>query len=112
MVTASHTHPLVQPDSLRSCLESLRTVVTAELILCFHIVDLFCGKLQFRWRLELITILFANFARIRLLDVWTESFNEPVTIHTALGTLDALSTANVDNQFLSRSVWQDLTAIR
>ena len=43
---------------------------------------------------------------------WTHSFNQPVTIHTALGTLDAWSTANVDNQSLSRSVWQDLTAIR
>ena len=48
LVTASHTHSLVQPDSLRSCLESLRTVVTEELVLCFHIVDLYRGKLQFR----------------------------------------------------------------
>ena len=112
LVTASHTHSLVQPDNLRSCLESLRTLVTEELILCFHIVDLYRGKLQFRWWLELIITLFANFPRIRLLDDWTHSFNQPVTIYTALGTLDAWSTANVDNQSLSRSVWQDLTAIR
>ena len=46
-----------------------------------------------------------------LLDDWTHSFNEPVTIHTALETLDSWSTANVDNQSLSRSVWQDLAAI-
>ena len=89
LVTASHTHTLVQPDNLRSCLESLRTVVTEELILCFHIVDLYRGKLQFRWWLELIITLFANFPRICLLDDWTHSFNQPVTIHTALGTLDA-----------------------
>ena len=112
LVTVSHTHSLVQPDNLRSCLESLRTVVTEELILCFHIVDLYRGKLQFRWGLELIITLFANFPRIRFLDDWTHSFNQTVTIHTALGTLDAWSTANVDNQSLSRSVWQDLTAIR
>ena len=56
--------------------------------------------------------MFANFPRIRLLDDWTHSFNQPVTIQTAFGTLDAWSTANVDNQSLSRSVWQDLTAIR
>ena len=28
LVTASHIHSLVRPDSFRSCLESLRTVVT------------------------------------------------------------------------------------
>ena len=110
-MTAPHAHSLVQPDSLRSCLESLRTVVTEELILCFHIVDLYRGKLRFRWWLELIITLFASFPRIRLLDDWTHSFTEPVTIHTALGVLDSWSTANVDNQSLSRSVWQDLSAI-
>ena len=112
LVTAPHAHSLVQRDSLRSCLESLRTVVTEELILCFHIVDLYRGKLRFRWWLELIITLFASFPRIRLLDDWTHSFTEPVTIHTALGILDSWSTANVDNQSLSRSVWQDLSAIR
>ena len=80
--------------------------------MCFHIVDLYRGKLRFRWWLELIITLFASFPRIRLLDDWTHSFTEPVTIHTALGTLDSWSTANVDNQSLSRSVWQDLSAIR
>ena len=44
LVTASHTHSLVQPDNLPSCLQRLRTVVTNELILCFHIVDLFLRK--------------------------------------------------------------------
>ena len=72
----------------------------------------FGGKLQFRWWLELITTLFANFPRIRFLDDWTYSFYQPVSIHTALGTLDAWSTAYVDNQALPRFVWQDLTAIR
>ena len=104
LVTASHTHSLVQSDSLRSCLESLRTVVTEELSLCFHIVDLYCGKLHFRWWLELIITLFANFPRIRLLDDWTHSFNQHVTIHTALATLDAWSTTNVDYQSPLRSV--------
>ena len=67
-VTASHTHSLVQPDSLRCCVENLRTVVTEQLILCFYIVDLYRGKLNFRWWLELIITLFANFPRIRFLD--------------------------------------------
>ena len=40
-VTASHTHSLVQHDSLRSCLENLPTVVTDELLLCFHLIDLY-----------------------------------------------------------------------
>ena len=112
LVTASHTHTLFGPDSWRSCLESLRTVVTEKLFLCFHIVDLYRANFQFRWWLELIITLFANVPRIRLSDDWTHSFNQPVTIHTALGTLDAWSTANVDNQSISRSVWQGLTAIR
>ena len=112
LVTSSHTHSLVQPDSLRSCLESLRTLVTEELILCFQIIFLYRGKLQFRWWLELIITLFTSFPCIRLLDNWTDSFIEPVTLHAALGTLDAWSPTNVDNRSLSRSVWQDLTAIR
>ena len=66
LVSASHTHSLVQPDSLRSCLESLRTLGTEELILCFHIIDLYCGKPQFPWWLELIITLFTSFPRIRL----------------------------------------------
>ena len=86
LVTASHTDFLVQPDSLRCCLESLRIVVTEELILCFHIIDLYRGKLQIRWWLELIIPLFSNF---RLLDDWTHCINEPVPIDTALGTLGA-----------------------
>ena len=48
LVTAPHAHSLVQPDIFQSCLESLRTLVTEELILCFHIVDLYRGKLRFR----------------------------------------------------------------
>ena len=55
--------------------------------------------------------LFSNFPCIRLLDDWTHCVGAPVPIHTALGTLDAWSTANVDNQSLSKSVWHDLTAI-
>ena len=82
--TAPHTHSLVRPKSLRSGLESLRTVVTEELILCFHIVNLYRGNLQFRWWLELIITLFANFPRIRFLD---DYFNEPLPILTALGLL-------------------------
>ena len=76
---------------LTSCLTN--TASHVSLVTCiaqpFHIVDLYLGKLQFRWWLELIITLFANFPRIRLLDDWTHSFNQPVTIHTALGTLDA-----------------------
>ena len=45
------------------------------------------------------------------MDDWTHLFNEPLLIHTALATLDAWSTASLDNQSLSRSVWQDLAAI-
>ena len=46
------------------------------------------------------------------MDEWTHTFPEPVSIHSALHTLDAWSRAKIDNQSLPRSEWQDLDAIK
>ena len=47
LVTASHSRYLDRPNSLRICLESLRSVVTEELILCFLSFDLYRGNSSF-----------------------------------------------------------------
>ena len=44
LITAYRVSDLVHPNSLRSCLENLRTPTTPDLILCFHIIDLYREK--------------------------------------------------------------------
>ena len=43
LVTAPRVETIVEPLHLLSCLESLRTLTTTDLILCFHIVDWYRG---------------------------------------------------------------------
>ena len=68
--------------------------------------------MKFRWWLELIITCFVNYLRIRLLDEWIHTFEEPLQVMAAVSTLDTWVRANVDNQALPRSVWQDLAAIQ
>ena len=68
--TAPRVDALVEPRHLLLCLESFRTSTTEHLILCFHLIDWYRGKLKFRWWLELIITGFTNYPRIRLLDEW------------------------------------------
>ena len=44
--------------------------------------------------------------------MWTHSFPHSVSRQSALHALDTWSRANIDNQSLPRSVWQDLGAIK
>ena len=44
LITAPRVEAIVEPLHLLSCLESLRTLTTADLILCFHIIDWYRGK--------------------------------------------------------------------
>ena len=111
MVTASRVDVLVDPQHLLLCLESLRTSTTENLILCFHLIDWYRGKVKFRWWLELIITCFTDYPRIRLLDEWIHTFEEPLQVKAAISTLDIWVRANVDNQALPRSVWQDLASI-
>ena len=55
---------------------------------------------------------FINYPRIRLLDEWTQTFEEPLHVKAAVSTLDTWVRANVNNQALPRSVWQDIAAIQ
>ena len=74
-------------------------LTTADLILCFHIVDWYRGEVKVAWWLELITTCFATYhPRIRLLDEWTHTFENPLSPKAALGTLDIWTKENSDNR--------------
>ena len=66
--TATNNSRRVQPDYLRSCMETLRTATTLDFILCFHIIDLYCGKLEIRWWFELIIASLSKIPGIQFLD--------------------------------------------
>ena len=110
-VTAPRVNALVEPRHLLLCLENWRTSTTEHLILCFHLIDWYRGKVKFRWWLELIITCFTNYPSLRLLDKWIHNFEEPLQVRATLNTLDTSVRATVDNQALPRSVWQDLVAI-
>ena len=112
LVTAPRVEAIVEPLHLLSCLESLRTLTTTDLILCFLIIDWYQGKVKFAWWLELIITCFTTYPRIRLLDEWTHTFEVPLFPKAALGTLDTWVKAGSDNRAMPRSVWQDLAAIQ
>ena len=110
LVTAPRVEAIVEPLHLLSCLEGLRTLTTADLILCFHIIDLYRGKVKFAWRLEVIIACFTNYPRIRLLDEWTHTFEILLSPKADLSTLDTWVKASSDTRAMPRSVWQDLAA--
>ena len=112
LVTAPRVDALVDPSHLLACLENLRTLTTADLILCFHIIDWYRGKVKFPWWMELIITCFPTYPRNRLLDEWTHTFEMPRSTKAALGTLDIWIEANSDNRAMLRSVWQDLASIQ
>ena len=76
LVTAPRVEAIVDPSHLLSCLESLWTLATADLILCIHIIDWYRGKVKFAWWLELIITCFTVYPRICLLDEWTHTFDK------------------------------------
>ena len=112
LVTAPRVEAIVEPLHLLSCLECLRTLTTTDLILCFHLIDWYRGKMKFAWWLELIITCCTTYPRIRLLDEWTHTLEVPLFPKAALGTLDTWVKAGSDNRAMPRSVWQDLAAIQ
>ena len=112
LVTAALVEALLSPQHLLTCLECLRTSTTEELIVCFHMNDCYRSKVKFSWWLKLIITCFASNPRIPLLDEWTLTLEEPLPAKAALSTLDTWVPANVDNQALPRSVWQDLAVVK
>ena len=61
LIPTHHVSDLVHPNSLRRCLENLRTVSTPDLILCFHIIEYYPGKVSFQWWFELIIAILPTF---------------------------------------------------
>ena len=98
LVTAPRVEAIVEPLHLLSCLEGLRTLTTADLILCFHIIDWYRSKVKFAWLLEQIITCFPNYPRISLLDEWTHTFEIPLPPKAALSTLDTWVRASSDNR--------------
>ena len=87
LVTAQRVDTLVDLRHLLSCLEGLRTSTKEDMILCFHLIDWYRGKVIFRWWLELIITCFTSYPRLRLLDEWTHTFEEPLHVKATLSTL-------------------------
>ena len=102
---------LVNPRYLLLCLGSLRTSTTEDLNLCLQLFDWYRGKVKFRWWFELIITCFVNYPVIRLLEAWNHTFEELLLVKAALCTLDTWVRANVDNQALPGSVWQDRATV-
>ena len=112
LVTAPRVEARVEPQHLLSCLEGLRTFTTADLILCFHIIDWYRGKVKFAWWLELIITCFTNYPRIRLLDEWTHTFEIPLSPKAALSTLDTWVKASSDNRARCGKTWLQSRGVR
>ena len=68
--------------------------------------------MKFAWWLELFITFSTVYPRIRLLDDWTHTFENPLSPKAALGTLDVWTKANSDNRAIPRSAWQDLAYIQ
>ena len=93
LVTAQRVDMLANPQHLPVCLESLRTSNTENLILCFHLIDWY-------------TVASSN--THELIVGWVDSLH----FEAAVSTLDTWVGANVENQALPRSVWQELAALQ
>ena len=106
LVTAPRVDTLVDPRHSLSCLEGLRTSTKEDLILCFHLIDWYRGKVKFRWWLELSITCFANYPRIRLLDEWIHTFEEPLHVKATLRTLDTWVRATKRWHVLCGKTWR------
>ena len=53
LVAAAQSSHLVTPETLRSCLENLRTIMPTDLIQCFQTIDSYRGKLEFSRLIEM-----------------------------------------------------------
>ena len=71
LITAQLVSDQVDPQILITFSESLRTMTSITRITCFHIIDLYRGKLKFEWWLEMIIAILSGYPRIRFLDEWT-----------------------------------------
>ena len=111
LVTSFDETSPVTPGTLLICLENLSTLVEFENTLCFHLADIYRGKILSQHWLQLLAITFCRQAKIRLLDKYTHTFENPVTVLEALSVVHDWSCTNVGDRPLRRTVWQDREAI-
>ena len=93
------------------CLEILRTLVEFDDTLCFHLADIYRGNIFSQHWLQLLAIIFCLKAKIGLLDKNTFTFENPVTVFTALSVVHDWSCTHMGNKPSRRTVWQDRKAI-
>ena len=110
LVTSLDETSPVNPGTLLICLENLRTLVEFEDTLCFHLTDIYRGKFLSQHWLQLLAITFCRQAKIRLLDRYTYTFENPVTVLEALSVVHDWSCTNLGDRPLRRTVWQDRKA--
>ena len=111
LVTSLDEASPVTPGTLLICLENLRTLVEFDDTLCFHLADIYRGKFLSQHWLQLLAITFCRQARIRLLDKYTYTFENPVTVLEALSVVHDWSCTNLGDRPSRRRVWQDRKAI-
>ena len=111
LVTSLDETSPVTRGTLLICLENLRTLVEFDDTLCFHLADIYRGKFLSQHWLQLLAITLCRQARIRLLDKYTYTFENPVTVLEALSVVHDWSCTNLGDRPLRRTVWQDRKAI-
>ena len=111
LVTSLDEISPVTTGNLLICLENLRTLVEFKDTLCFHLADIYRGKFLSQHWLQLLAITFCRQAKIRQLDKYNYTFENPMTVLEALSVVHDWSCTNVGDRNLRRTVWQDRKAI-
>ena len=93
------------------CLENLRTLVETIDTLCFHLADIYRGKLLSQHWLQLIAIIFCREARIHILDRLTYTPETPIPTLEALSTIHNWSYIHMGDRPLHRTIWEDRRAV-
>ena len=65
--------------------------MSTDLILCFHIDDLYRGKVEILWWIELVITIFTSIPILRFLDEWIQPFDDPILVQSTLDALDVWS---------------------
>ena len=87
LVTSLDEVSPVTPGILLICLENLRTLVEFEDTLCFHLADIYRGKFLSQHWLQLLAIIFCCQAKIRLIDKYMYTFENPTTVLEAISVV-------------------------
>ena len=87
LVTSLDEVSPVTPGILLICLENLRTLEEFEDTLCFHLADIYRGNFLSQHWLQLLAIIFCCQAKIRLIDKYMYTFENPTTVLEALSVV-------------------------